>query len=100
MALLLVLVAWPLLVTPLSSAGSTLVAGACQEALGHACMCPGRAPGWIGGQVSPTDPGWDTHQEGLGGTLCSGGIGKGKVGMWKEQLCRYLGSRNAHTRHA
>lgn len=25
---------------------------------------------------------------------------QGKAGMWKERLCRYLGKRNAHTRHA
>lgn len=95
---------------PLPSAGNTrrypghARTWACQEALGrasmcpcihvsmHPCvrssMCPQGAPGWTGGQVSPTDPGWDPHREGVGGILCreawQGGNAEGalRVGIW------------------
>lgn len=65
------------------------------------CICVSAGSPWLDrGTGQPHRPRWDPHREGLGGILGMGGIGKGKVGMWKEQFCRYLGSRNAHTRHA
>lgn len=55
------------------------------------------SPGGTGGQVSPTDAGWGAsgrnpvhrrHWQRLGGNVHA------------AIVCRYLGSRNAHTRHA